>query len=92
MNINRQSSVVNEDKITALYCRLSRDDDLQGDSNSIINQKAMLQKYADDNGFRNTLFFVDAADIIGLNQNPIKTGADLVLFFLFQHNLRRMGV
>lgn len=47
------------DKITALYCRLSRDDELQGDSNSIKNQKAMLKKYADDNGFRNTEFFVD---------------------------------
>ena len=45
--------------ITALYCRLSRDDELQGDSNSIINQKAILQKYADDNGFGNTMFFVD---------------------------------
>ena len=30
------------DKITALYCRLSRDDELQGDSNSIVNQKAIL--------------------------------------------------
>ena len=43
---NRQSSttVKNIDKITAIYCRLSRDDELQGDSNSIKNQKAMLQK------------------------------------------------
>ena len=53
---NRQSTT---DKITALYCRLSRDDDLQGDSNSIKNQKAILQKYADEHGFRNTEFFVD---------------------------------
>ena len=61
MNIqNRQSSTAKiTDKITALYCRLSRDDELQGDSNSIINQKAMLQKYADDNGFGNTQVFVD---------------------------------
>lgn len=59
MNTNRQSSAVKEDKITALYCRLSRDDELQGDSNSIKNQKAILQKYADDNGFRNTSLFVD---------------------------------
>ena len=58
MNTNRQSSAVKEDKITALYCRLSRDDELQGDSNSIKNQKAILQKYADDNGFRNTSLFV----------------------------------
>lgn len=47
------------DKITALYCRLSRDDELQGDSNSIVNQKNILSKYAEDNGFCNTQFFVD---------------------------------
>ena len=55
----RQSSAIADGKITALYCRLSRDDDLQGDSNSIINQKAILKKYADDNGFENTAYFVD---------------------------------
>lgn len=72
MNINRQSftTAKNDNKITALYCRLSRDDELQGDSNSIKNQKAILQKYADDNGFGNTQFFVDATVIIGLKQNP----------------------
>lgn len=48
-----------DNKITALYCRLSRDDELQGDSNSIVNQKAILSKYAKENGFKNTLFFVD---------------------------------
>ena len=53
-NMSRQS-----DKITALYCRLSRDDELQGDSNSIVNQKAILSKYAKENGFKNPLFFVD---------------------------------
>ena len=47
------------DKITALYCRLSQDDMLQGESNSITNQKAILKKYADDNGFHNTVFYVD---------------------------------
>ena len=56
---NRYSSTIATDKITALYCRLSRDDELQGDSNSILNQKAILQKFADDNGFGNTIFFVD---------------------------------
>ncbi len=58
---NRQSltSMLLSSKIIALYCRLSRDDELQGDSNSIRNQKAILQKYADDNGFTNTQFFVD---------------------------------
>ena len=58
MNNYRQSYAA-DGKITALYCRLSRDDELQGDSNSIINQKAILQKYADENGFHNTAFFVD---------------------------------
>ena len=47
------------DRITALYCRLSNDDDLNGESNSITNQKAILQKYADDNGFHNAQFYVD---------------------------------
>ena len=47
------------DKITALYCRLSRDDLLQGESNSITNQKAILKKYAEDNGFSNPVYYVD---------------------------------
>ena len=47
------------DKITALYCRLSQDDMLQGESNSITNQKAILKKYAEDNGFSNPMFYVD---------------------------------
>ena len=45
--------------ITALYCRLSRDDGAEGDSNSIQNQKKLLQKYAKENGFTNTKFYVD---------------------------------
>ena len=36
---------------TALYLRLSRDDELQGESNSISNQRRICQKYAQDNGF-----------------------------------------
>ena len=47
------------DKITAHYCRLSRADELQGESNSITNQKSILEKYAKENGFKNTRFFVD---------------------------------
>lgn len=47
------------DKITALYCRLSRDDELSGESNSIKNQKIILSKYAEDNKFQNIKFFVD---------------------------------
>lgn len=47
------------DKITALYCRLSNDDDSQGESNSITNQKSILQTYAEANGLKNTQFYVD---------------------------------
>ena len=46
-------------KITALYCRLSQEDELKGDSNSIQNQRAILEKYAKDNGFEHTEVFVD---------------------------------
>ena len=45
--------------ITALYCRLSQEDELQGESNSITNQKKILEKYASDNGFYNCRFYVD---------------------------------
>ena len=45
--------------ITALYCRLSNDDALQGDSNSIVNQKDILSKYAKERGFPNPRFFID---------------------------------
>lgn len=48
-----------QDRITALYCRLSRDDELSGDSASIQTQKTMLTQYAKDNGFTNCQYFVD---------------------------------
>lgn len=47
------------DDITALYARLSQEDALDGDSNSIVNQKKILLKYAKDNGFPNPTFFID---------------------------------
>lgn len=49
-----------EEKITALYCRLSVDDDNKDEeSNSITNQKQILSDYAKKNGYSNTMFFVD---------------------------------
>ena len=53
--MNRQS----DNKITALYCRLSQDDGREGESNSIVNQKALLQEYARKHRFKNLQFFVD---------------------------------
>ena len=64
---NRQSE---QNKITALYCRLSQDDGREGESNSIVNQKALLNEYARKHRFNNLQFFVDATVIIGLKQNP----------------------
>lgn len=52
---NRQS----QEKITAIYCRLSRDDDLAGDSNSIIHQKDMLTRYARERNFPNVSVYSD---------------------------------
>ena len=47
------------EKITAIYCRLSRDDELAGESNSISNQKSIISKFCKDNGLKNLQYFVD---------------------------------
>ena len=57
--ICRKGRFTMTDKITALYCRLSQDDMLQGESNSITNQKTILKRFADENGFRNPVYYVD---------------------------------
>ena len=49
----------NYEKITALYERLSRDDELQGESNSIINQKKILEEYASKTNLSNIIHFTD---------------------------------
>lgn len=54
--------------ITALYCRLSRDDGSDKESNSIENQKLMLARYAKEKGFENTRFYVDDG-FTGMNFN-----------------------
>ena len=48
-----------ESKITALYERLSRDDDQAGDSNSIIDQKKYLESYAAQRGYENCVHYTD---------------------------------
>ena len=50
---------LNNDKITALYCRLSKDDGTNNESMSISTQKTMLKEYAKRNGFLNCRFYVD---------------------------------
>ena len=58
--------------ITALYPRLSHEDELQGESNSISNQKRILESYAKQNGFTNLQWYTDAAVIIGLKTIRLK--------------------
>ncbi len=53
---NRQTDV---EKITALYERLSKDDEAFGESNSILTQKEMLENYARQNGFTNIVHYTD---------------------------------
>ena len=66
------------DKWTAFYCRLSRDDDNEGDSNSIQHQKQILEKYAKDRGITNYKFYVDGSSIIGPSQKAFQCERFLV--------------
>jgi site-specific DNA recombinase len=58
-DILKQSSKKTALGTAALYCRLSRDDNMDNESNSISNQKKILQKAAKDKGYTDTIFFVD---------------------------------
>ena len=64
------------DKWAALYCRLSRDDDNEGESNSIQHQKQLLERYARDHNIIEYRYYVDGPVKIGLNQkHPTARGA-----------------
>ena len=68
---NRQTDV---EKITALYERLSKDDEAFGESNSILTQKEMLENYAKQNGFTNIVHYTDEHAIIGTSgENLVKS-------------------
>lgn len=54
-----KATEMNKNLITALYCRLSQEDEQQGESNSITNQKLILQKYAEEHRFPNIRFYID---------------------------------
>ena len=54
-----RKNFVNGRQFTALYLRLSREDELEGESNSISNQKTLLMNYASKNGFTNVKIFID---------------------------------
>ena len=87
----------NNEKITALYCRLSVDDKADGESNSIVNQKAMLENYASAHDFGNARFFVDDGvsgtlfSRPGLNAmlDEVKAGRVAVVIFKDQSRIGR---
>jgi len=57
--LKQSNKNLSTNKIAALYCRFSRDDEGQSESNSIGNQKKLLKKIANDYGYTKTEFFVD---------------------------------
>ena len=63
-------NILNEEKITALYLRLSRDDEQEGESNSIANQRTLLTEYANKHGHRNIQVFIDDG-ISGVSMNRL---------------------
>ena len=78
------SAVKNLDKITALYERLSKDDDLQGESNSISNQKEFLSNYAREHGYINLKHYTDEHAIIGTSgENLVKSRVSALVPFNF---------
>ncbi len=76
---------------TALYMRLSRDDDNYGDSTSIETQRTILRKFAEDNGLHMVSEFVDATVIIGLKQNPTIGRRFSPIFSFFEHLSGKYG-
>lgn len=76
-NSNKLSNITDEllvdEKITALYLRLSRENEKEGESNSISNQRKLLTSFANKNGFRNIKVFIDDG-IFGVtfNKNGFK--------------------
>ena len=70
---NETNNILQSDKITALCLRLSRDDDLEGESNTSSNQRTLHTKYAKENGFRNIKVFIDdGISGVTFNRNGFK--------------------
>ena len=65
-----ESTMKQSDKITALYCRLSRDDESQGDSNSIVNQELLCKGwFLPPNTYDCGSFVVNETAVVGKEQN-----------------------
>ena len=73
----KQSSKKHELGTAALYCRLSRDDNMDSESNSIQNQRKILQKAAKDKGYTDTDRNRGRVYLGGVCQRPVQAGAQL---------------
>ena len=70
---------LSDEEITALYLRLSRDDEKEGESNSISNQRKLLTDFAKKNGFRNIKVFIDdGVSGATFNRNGFKELLELI--------------
>ena len=78
--------------ITALYCRLSRDDGMDGDSNSVANQKRLLSQKAQEMGLSSTKYYVAAAVIIGLKTLRLKKCWKRYAFLAFSHKICKQNI
>ena len=83
---------MNETKITALYERLSQDDNLAGESNSITNQKKQLEDYAKSLGFRNIVHYTEACDILEPTQRILIYQGVQGLVNLFLKHITQPGL
>lgn len=75
----KEENIMSQQKITILYCRLSNEDALDGESNSIQNQREFLTKYAAEQGFKNTKILVDDGYTgTNFNRPAIKQAFDMI--------------
>ena len=65
----------------AEYIRLSKEDENEGPSESVTNQKSLLDEFVKKHRLSIYDVYIDDTAIMGLNQNPVQTGVDLVPFF-----------
>ena len=94
--MNQLSKQIDQNKIAALYCRLSRDDDMEGESNSIANQKKLLIRAANDYGYKKTNVYVDDGISGTTFERPgfkrmEKAIADGVIGAVFVKDMSRLG-
>ena len=96
MNRSNQNNPNIDNRITALYARLSKEDENVGDSDSIVNQKAILTNYAKENGFVNAKLFIDDGySGVGFNRPAFQEMLELMeqgkIGVLITKDLSRLG-